>query len=141
MALGPRLDLRQSQSLVMTPQLQQAIKLLQLSRLELVSTIQQELETNPVLEESFEEDLTEVAAREEAPAEATEVAAQNESENAADVPDPDPVPDLDWATYGEGEAGPGPAVRRDEEERPGVDDHRRVPEGGPHRWRRVRRSL
>ena len=35
MALGPRLDLRQSQSLVMTPQLQQAIKLLALSNLEL----------------------------------------------------------------------------------------------------------
>ncbi len=35
MALGPRLDLRQSQALVMTPQLQQAIKLLQMNNLEL----------------------------------------------------------------------------------------------------------
>ncbi|CCG42521.1 RNA polymerase factor sigma-54 [Magnetospirillum molischianum] len=50
MALGPRLDLRQSQSLVMTPQLQQAIKLLQLSSLELSSFIDQELERNPLLE-------------------------------------------------------------------------------------------
>ena len=39
MALTPRLDLRQSQSLVMTPQLQQAIKLLQLSNLELLSNL------------------------------------------------------------------------------------------------------
>ncbi|MGL1788630.1 hypothetical protein ACSTIL_23590, partial [Vibrio parahaemolyticus] len=39
MALGPRLDLRQSQSLVMTPQLQQAIKLLTLSNLEIEAFI------------------------------------------------------------------------------------------------------
>ncbi|MGE4278548.1 MAG: RNA polymerase factor sigma-54 [Magnetospirillum sp.] len=50
MALTPRLDLRQSQSLVMTPQLQQAIKLLQLSNLELTAFIEQELERNPLLE-------------------------------------------------------------------------------------------
>jgi RNA polymerase sigma-54 factor len=50
MALGPRLDLRQSQSLVMTPQLQQAIKLLQLSSLELAVFIDQEMERNPLLE-------------------------------------------------------------------------------------------
>ena len=50
MTLAPRLDLRQSQSLVMTPQLQQAIKLLQLSNLELTAFIEQELESNPLLE-------------------------------------------------------------------------------------------
>ena len=50
MAIGPRLDMRQSQSLVMTPQLQQAIKLLQLSNLELTAFIEQELERNPLLE-------------------------------------------------------------------------------------------
>ncbi|MFQ5766056.1 MAG: RNA polymerase sigma-54 factor, partial [Rhodospirillales bacterium] len=50
MALIPRLDLRQSQTLVMTPQLQQAIKLLQLSNLELTEYIEQELEKNPMLE-------------------------------------------------------------------------------------------
>ena len=43
--------LKLAQQLVMTPQLQQAIKLLQLSRLELVDTIQQEVEQNPLLEE------------------------------------------------------------------------------------------
>jgi len=50
MALGPRLDLRQSQSLVMTPQLQQAIRLLALSNIELETHIAGELERNPLLE-------------------------------------------------------------------------------------------
>ncbi|ARR53906.1 RNA polymerase sigma-54 factor [Rhizorhabdus wittichii DC-6] len=50
MALGPRLDLRQSQSLVMTPQLQQAIKLLALSNLEVEAFIAEEIEKNPLLE-------------------------------------------------------------------------------------------
>jgi RNA polymerase sigma-54 factor len=50
MALAPRLDLRQSQSLVMTPQLQQAIKLLALSSLEIDAFIAEELEKNPLLE-------------------------------------------------------------------------------------------
>ncbi len=50
MAIGPRLDIRLGQSLVMTPQLQQAIKLLQMSNLEVVEFVEQELETNPLLE-------------------------------------------------------------------------------------------
>ncbi len=50
MALSQRLDLRQTQALVMTPQLQQAIKLLQLSNMELSAFIEGELEQNPLLE-------------------------------------------------------------------------------------------
>ena len=50
MSLAPRLDLRQSQSLVMTPQLQQAIKLLALSNLEVEGFIAEEIERNPLLE-------------------------------------------------------------------------------------------
>lgn len=50
MALAPRLDLRQSQSLVMTPQLQQAIKLLALSSLEIEAFIAEEVERNPLLD-------------------------------------------------------------------------------------------
>ncbi len=50
MALGPRLDLRQSQSLVMTPQLQQAIKLLALSNREIETFIGEALDSNPLLE-------------------------------------------------------------------------------------------
>lgn len=50
MALSTRLDLRQTQSLVMTPQLQQAIKLLQLSNVDLSAYLETELERNPLLE-------------------------------------------------------------------------------------------
>ena len=50
MSLAPRLDLRQSQSLVMTPQLQQAIKLLALSSLEIEAYVAEEIERNPLLE-------------------------------------------------------------------------------------------
>ena len=50
MALTQRLEFRQSQSLVMTPQLMQAIKLLQLSNMDLVAYVEEELERNPLLE-------------------------------------------------------------------------------------------
>ncbi|MEL7491596.1 MAG: RNA polymerase factor sigma-54 [Pseudomonadota bacterium] len=50
MALAPKLEFRQSQQLVMTPQLQQAIKLLQLSNLELAEFVEEQLEQNPFLE-------------------------------------------------------------------------------------------
>ena len=50
MALTQRLEFRQSQSLVMTPQLMQAIKLLQLSNLDLSAFVEEELERNPLLE-------------------------------------------------------------------------------------------
>ena len=50
MAIGQRLEMWQGQSLVMTPQLQQAIKLLQLSNLELAEYVETEMERNPLLE-------------------------------------------------------------------------------------------
>src|ERR1700753_371713 len=50
MALTQRLEFRQSQSLVMTPQLMQAIKLLQLSNLDLSTFVEEELERNPLLD-------------------------------------------------------------------------------------------
>ena len=50
MALTQRLEFRQSQSLVMTPQLMQAIKLLQLSNLDLSAFVEEELERNPLLD-------------------------------------------------------------------------------------------
>ncbi|HJY19375.1 MAG TPA: RNA polymerase sigma-54 factor, partial [Xanthobacteraceae bacterium] len=54
MALSQRLLIRQSQALVMTPQLMQAIKLLQLSNLDLVAYVEAELERNPLLDNSAE---------------------------------------------------------------------------------------
>lgn len=56
MAFELKQNLKLSQQLVMTPQLQQAIKLLQLSRMELVDAINQEMEENPLLEEAAAED-------------------------------------------------------------------------------------
>ena len=70
MALTPKLELRQGQALVMTPQLQQAIKLLQLSNLELTAYVEKELERNPLLE---------AASDDEAQPEETEKPAKQES--------------------------------------------------------------
>lgn len=68
MAYEQRLDLKLTQSLVMTPQLQLAIKLLQLSMLELVEVVREEVQTNPVLEDTVEAD-GEIEARQEPPVE------------------------------------------------------------------------
>ena len=54
MALELKQTLRLSQQLVMTPQLQQAIKLLQLSRMELVDLVREEMMENPILEDGVE---------------------------------------------------------------------------------------
>jgi RNA polymerase sigma-54 factor len=70
--LSPRLDLRQSQSLVMTPQLRQAIKLLQSSNMEVMAFVEEELERNPLLER--EEAHTAAVAAAPPPADAAEAA-------------------------------------------------------------------
>src|ERR1700743_316617 len=70
MALSQRLQIRQSQSLVMTPQLMQAIKLLQLSSLDLSAYVDAELERNPLLERS--DDGEAPVAETEAPAAAAD---------------------------------------------------------------------
>jgi RNA polymerase sigma-54 factor len=79
MALVPKLELRQGQQLVMTPQLQQAIRLLQLSNVDLNSFIETELERNPLLE------------RDEAQPEPAERIETQQVETADDQ-------DGDWAT-------------------------------------------
>ncbi len=56
MALSQRLEFRQTQALVMTPQLMQAIKLLQLSSLDLAAYVEAELEKNPLLERANDDD-------------------------------------------------------------------------------------
>jgi RNA polymerase sigma-54 factor len=76
MALAPRLDLRQTQTLVMTPQLRQAIKLLQYSNLEVASFVEEELERNPLLERDETPELpnTERAAPDQVPERVSEAA-------------------------------------------------------------------
>ena len=56
MGLGPSLSIRQSQQLVLTPQLRQAIQLLQLSNLELETFLAEEMSKNPLLEAQSEDD-------------------------------------------------------------------------------------
>ncbi len=81
MELKQHLQLRMSQQLVMTPQLQQAIKLLQLSRLELVDEIRKELDHNPVLvEEDPGERARDAADARQAEARETENRSDNSSE-------------------------------------------------------------
>jgi len=62
MALSQRLEFRQTQALVMTPQLMQAIKLLQLSSLDLAAYVEGELERNPLLERADDDESPAAAA-------------------------------------------------------------------------------
>jgi RNA polymerase sigma-54 factor len=83
MALSQRLQLRQSQALVMTPQLMQAIKLLQLSNLDLVAYVEAELERNPLLDRNS-------AAEGEAPAGTANSSSQSQDKAAEDRPEWEP---------------------------------------------------
>jgi RNA polymerase sigma-54 factor len=82
MALSHKLELRQSQSLVMTPQLMQAIKLLQLSHLDLIAYVDAELERNPLLERADGDD-----GGPEAPPEPAEEPAGREADFGVDAPE------------------------------------------------------
>jgi len=115
MALEIKQSLRLTQQLIMTPQLQQAIKLLQLSRLELLTAINQELETNPVLEETLSDDEPEPetweAAGEETPAELTLTDAPSEVTVESRVGE-----DFDWDSYLEDKIPPSPRQEREQRE-------------------------
>jgi RNA polymerase sigma-54 factor len=92
MAIELQQNLRLQQHLVMTPQLQMAIKLLQLSRMELVEMIRQELESNPTLEETEEtetpEEMTAETAEQTDPSESREVTIEESFDDR-----------LDWQQY------------------------------------------
>jgi RNA polymerase sigma-54 factor len=122
MAIEMRQQMKLSQQLVMTPQLQQAIKLLQLSRLELQDLVRQELEENPVLEdapeleEPKEVDTLEVTEQEEVPQEEgdafKEVKAGEET-----------LQDVDWASYLDGyHYSSGEQCYDDEDDRPSYEN-------------------
>ncbi|NOY13105.1 MAG: RNA polymerase factor sigma-54 [Deltaproteobacteria bacterium] len=100
MALDLRLQVKLSQQLVMTPQLQQAIKLLQLSRMELVDVVTEELAENPLLEE----DQDPKEEREEAETEPEkEPISDNEVPPEQEVKaESEGMDDIDWQTYLEG---------------------------------------
>ncbi|KUO54435.1 MAG: RNA polymerase sigma-54 factor [Sphingomonadales bacterium BRH_c42] len=118
MALGPRLDLRQTQSLVMTPQLQQAIRLLAASNLEIETFITEALESNPLLDaESFGRDeaaeaVADAAPREELAADRLIAEGRGEGEQPLDL-DPAALDrdfdtgDADWRQGDQGDWGQG----------------------------------
>ena len=101
MAFELKQNLKLSQQLIMTPQLQQAIKLLQLSRLELVETINQEMEENPLLEEvSAEEEGGDFNAELEEDAQSTENADVRQREKAVELTgEGDGREEFDWNNY------------------------------------------
>lgn len=100
MAIELRQQLKLAQQLVMTPQLQMAIKLLQLSRLELMDTIRQELEENPALDEVLDESADERMLEQENKPE--EVSPEKEVTIEEKIPD-----DIDWSNYIEEYNSPG----------------------------------
>jgi RNA polymerase sigma-54 factor len=105
MGMELKQSMKMTQALVMTPQLQQAIKLLQLSRMELIDQIREEMESNPLLEQpdEVEGDLSD-----KAPGEASLEAANLEQPSQQEAPAPDTAqevkPDagpaeIDWDAY------------------------------------------
>src|SRR5688572_27365887 len=96
MALEQKLHLRLSQKLIMTPSLQQAIKLLQLSKLELQEVLNQELLENPLLEETAEE-----AKAEETPAEEAEAKSETDEPPKVETQDKDKdsFDEIDYDAY------------------------------------------
>ncbi|TMA34794.1 MAG: RNA polymerase factor sigma-54 [Deltaproteobacteria bacterium] len=135
MALELKQQVRLSQQLVMTPQLQQAIKLLQLSRMELVDLVQQELQENPVLEEGIESEEdragVEAAAPGDSPeaADATEATAElaptdlagAEPGTVAEATDAEKIADVDWQDYLDANPHTGMSEAVSPDDRPSID--------------------
>ncbi len=117
MALELRQHLRLTQQLVMTPQLQQAIKLLQLSRLELLDVINQEMVDNPLLEESSEEQEQdpEQPSNEE-PAKDAATASKEDPDELKPVTVEETVrEDIDWSNYLDEYSAAGPVYYEPED--------------------------
>lgn len=119
MAIEMRQQMKLSQQLVMTPQLQQAIKLLQLSRLELQDLVLQELEENPILEETLEEDAKEIEQIELLEKEASPV---EEGEHFKEVTADETIRDMDWDSYLEGYNYSSGEQYSDDEDRPSFEN-------------------
>jgi len=119
MAIEMRQQMKLSQQLVMTPQLQQAIKLLQLSRLELQDLVLQELEENPILEETLEEDAKEIEQIELLEKESSPV---EEGEHFKEVTAGETIRDMDWDSYLEGYNYSSGEQYSDDEDRPSFEN-------------------
>ena len=140
MALELKLQLKLQQQLVMTPQLQQAIKLLQLNRLELVNLVSQELQENPVLEEvEGGEELTPAEVADQTPediptrvdvdvADSATAAQSDAAETGETAPDGEPTPsdaekiaDIEWDNYMDAYPQTGLEGRGGEDDRPSIE--------------------
>jgi RNA polymerase sigma-54 factor len=143
MSMEIKQHLKLSQQLVMTPQLQQAIKLLQLSRIELVDMVRDELLENPVLEDAVDvsaeqakpgaEEQAADAVREaeterigETETPVTQVASEkveNTGEVKADARSDEAVADFDWDTYleNQSQAAPMPSFRATSDDLPSIE--------------------
>lgn len=107
-ALGQRLDIRQTQGLVMTPQLRQAIKLLQFSNMEVSAFIEEELEKNPLLERDERPELPDAERSRAEPAAPPRDAAEGVSAEALPAAGEAPL-DTDWSNdFDAGGAADGP---------------------------------
>jgi len=105
-ALAPRLDLRQSQSLVMTPQLRQAIKLLQSSNVEVTAFVEEELERNPLLERDERAEIRTVADERAPEAPAAEPRDAHAAATSDAMPAEAAAPlDAEWDNVYDGEGG------------------------------------
>src|ERR1700690_2688732 len=132
--------LRLSQQLVMTPQLQQAIKLLQLSRMELADMVRDEMLETPILEDSVEPGAEQAKAEAALPADApegdperigeTEMAASAVSQERVDTAEvktdsraEEAVGDFDWEGYleNQAQAAPMPSYKSNNEDLPSLE--------------------
>src|SRR3954447_15683670 len=117
MALEQKLSLRMSQKLVMTPSLQQAIKLLQMTRMELDTLLTQELVENPVLEESSE------APEEEAPREEATTAPEEKPANGEEIDHGESMENIDLDAYfGDYWEGSGHSSMMEERDEPPIEN-------------------
>jgi RNA polymerase sigma-54 factor len=107
MGLDMRLELKLGQQLVMTPQLQQAIKLLQLSRTDLIDAVREELLENPMLDEGSE--INSSAAKVESVEEVREREQQDKTAEASgDAKLEDVGQQIDWEAYFQNYTSPTP---------------------------------
>jgi RNA polymerase sigma-54 factor len=144
MALELKQQIKLTQQLVMTPQLQQAIKLLQLSRMELVGLVQQELQENPVLEETFDEDERsgdderssttgegegasdasgsgDAEPAEPAASETAEAAPEPEAGTEPEPTDAEKIADIDWQSYEDAQPHTGMRETPADDDRPSIE--------------------
>jgi len=141
MSIEIKQHLKLSQQLVMTPQLQQAIKLLQLSRMELVDMVRDEMLENPILEDSVESGNEQAKAADATPAETANTEAERVGETEmpmaeipsdkvdstaevkADTRSNEAVADFDWDTYldNQAQSAPMPSYKSNNDDLPSLE--------------------